>query len=67
MDWLNHKARRQTVKLDFEHQIGEVQSRFAITYDPATEKAEAEQLLQRYAPPRLTEEGSHANTAPGAE
>ena len=55
------------MKLDFKHQIGEVQSRFAITYDPATEKAEAEQLLQRYAPLQLTEEGSHANTAPGAE
>lgn len=39
------------MKLDFERQIGEVQSRFAITYDPATEKAEADQLLQRYAPP----------------
>lgn len=50
------------MKLDFKHQIGEVQSRFAITYDPATEKAEAEQLLQRYAPLQLTEEGSHANT-----
>ena len=55
------------MKLDFKHQIGEVQSRFAITYDPATEKVEAEQLLQRYAPPQLTEEGNHANTAPGAE
>lgn len=55
------------MKLDFERQIGEVQSRFAITYDPATEKAEAEQLLQRYAPPQLTEEGSHANAEPGTE
>ena len=55
------------MKLDFERQIGEVQSCFAITYDPATEKAEAEQLLQRYAPPQLSEEGCHANTAPGAE
>ena len=55
------------MKLDFERLIGEVQSRFAITYDPATEKAEAEQLLQRYAPPQLTEEGSHANADPGAE
>ena len=55
------------MKLDFKHQIGEVQSRFAITYDPATEKAEADQLLQRYAPPQLTEEGSHANAEPSAE
>lgn len=55
------------MKLDFKHQIGEVQSRFAITYDPATEKAEAEQLLQRYAPPQLTEEGSHANAEPSTE
>ena len=55
------------MKLDFERQIGEVQSRFAIAYDPATEKAEAEQLLQRYAPPQLTDEGNHANTAPDIE
>ena len=53
--------------LDFERQIGEEQNRFAITYDPAPGKTEAGQLLQRYAPPQLTEEGGHANAEPSAE